>query len=145
MKLEREFKEVFDFYSKGSDPKNKKINFDEIGEMTEKMELIIKDEELKEALQRIDSMNTENIPYKGFVELFDQKLFEEVPKIDAISSFELFDKNKSGKILIEDFNSIMNNLCEDLSKKEIEHFLELANLKDDGYIHYNEFCDFLLA
>ena len=145
MKLEREFKEVFDFYSTGSDPKNKTISFNEIGEMTEKMELIIKDEELKQALQRINEMNTENIPYKGFVELFDHKLFEEVEKNDALKAFELFDKKKSGKILIQDFNHIMNNLCDDLSKKQIEHFLVLADLQKDGFIHYKEFVNFLLA
>lgn len=39
MKLEREFKEVFDFYSKGDDPKNKKIDFEEIAVMVNKMNI----------------------------------------------------------------------------------------------------------
>ncbi len=145
MKLEKEFKEVFDFYSVGSDPKNKTIPFEEIGVMTDKMELVIKDEELKLALSKINDMNTENIPYSGFVELFEHKLYEEVKKEEAIKAFELFDKNKSGKILIEDFHHVLHNLCEQLTKKESDHFLELANMKGDGGIYYKEFVDFLFS
>ena len=39
MKLEREFKEVFDFYSKGEDDKNKKVDFEEIAVMINKMNI----------------------------------------------------------------------------------------------------------
>ena len=39
----------------------------------------------------------------------------------------MFDKEKSGKILIDDFRHVMQNLCEDMSKEEIEDFLKIAD------------------
>ena len=80
----------------------------------------------------------DDIPYKVYVEFFDKKIYNEVPKAEIMEAFKLFDKDKSGKILIEDFKHVMTNLCEDLDKKQIEHFLELANLKNDGYLHIEE-------
>lgn len=39
MKLEREFKEVFDFYSKGDEEKDNRIDFEEIAVMVNKMNI----------------------------------------------------------------------------------------------------------
>lgn len=61
------------------------------------------DEDLKSILSSINSSETDKVSYKTFVELFDKKLYKEVQKTDAIEAFELFDKDKTGKILIEDF------------------------------------------
>lgn len=70
-------------------------------------------------------------------------MYKDVPKKDAINAFELFDKEKTGKILIEDFKHIMINLSEGLERDEIEDFLKIANQHDDGYIHYHDFVDLL--
>lgn len=78
MKLERELKEVFDFYSQGEG--NKTITFDQLAEITDKANLQLSDEELKDYLKQIDDSNTEKIPYKSFVELFDKKIYVDVPK-----------------------------------------------------------------
>ena len=59
MKLEREFKEVFDFYAKGEDKNNKKINFDELTNIVQKMNLDMEDEQLKKILSQINDSNTE--------------------------------------------------------------------------------------
>ena len=101
------------------------------------------DDDLKSILSSINSSETDKVSYKTFVELFDKKLYKEVKKTDAIEAFELFDKDKTGKILIEDFQHVMHNLCDDLDKVEVEEFLTLANQNNDGYIHYKEFVDFM--
>lgn len=61
------------------------------------------DEDLKDIISSINPSEMDKVSYKTFVELFDKKLYKEVKKTDAIEAFELFDKDKSGKILIEDF------------------------------------------
>ncbi len=143
MKLEREFKEVFDFYSEGNDPKNQKVDFEQIAVIADKINLQKTDDELKKFLSQINDSNTEKIPYKGFVELFDKKLFSDVPKPEALEAFTLFDKDKEGKINIDDFRHVMKNLCDDMTPDEIEDFLSVANEKGDGFIHYKEFIDIL--
>lgn len=78
-------------------------------------------------MEQINDSNTEQITYKAFVELFDKKIYVDVSTQEAVDAFALFDKEKSGKISIEDFKHVMNNLCEDLDKQQIQDFLELAN------------------
>ena len=77
------------------------------------------------------------------MELFDQKLFKEIPTTDSIKAFELFDKEKSGNILLEDFKHVMLNLCDDLNKEEIEDFLKLADQQGDGVLRYKDFVKML--
>lgn len=60
------------------------------------------------------------------MELFDKKIYVDVPKADAFKAFSLFDKDNSGTIEIEDFKHVMFNLCEDLDKLQIENFLKIA-------------------
>ena len=63
---------------------------------------------------------------------------------EAVKAFELFDKNKTGKLSIVDFQHVLKNLCQDMNKKEIEEFLKLANTKDDGFIYYHDFVEMLI-
>lgn len=84
------------------------------------------DEDIKKHLSELGTSG-DKIPYKAFIEFFDKKIYKEVPKNDILEAFKLFDKDNQGKILIEDFKHIMHNLCEDLDKPQVEHFLELAD------------------
>lgn len=54
MKLEREFKEVFDFYSQGNDKNNQYISFDDVSKICQKVKLDIDQQELKEQLAKIN-------------------------------------------------------------------------------------------
>lgn len=100
------------------------------------------DSDLKEILVNL-GVSGDEISYPVFLEFFDKKIYHDVPKGEVMEAFQLFDKDKSGKILIEDFKHIMTNLCEDLDKRQIEHFLELADQKNDGYLHIEEFVTML--
>ena len=144
MKLDKDFREVYDFYAEGSDSKGKILNYVQLYEIVRKVGIDITNDELKTILRTINNSDTENIPFSTFVELFEKKLYKEVSKDAALDAFRLFDKQNTGKISIEDFKHVLNNLCEDLTKPEIEEFLVLADQKKDGMIYYAEFVDFLL-
>lgn len=141
MFLERELKEVFDFYS-GGDGGKQTITFLQLAEITDKANLHLSDEALREHIKQMGGSG-DKVSYKEFVELFDKKIYNDVPKNDVIQAFKLFDKDNSGKILIDDFKHVMFNLCEDLDKVQIENFLQLADQKKDGYLHIEEFVSFL--
>ncbi len=143
MKLEKELKEVFDFYSLASESKNKTINFTTLNDIIVKIGIEITKDELKVLLKSLNSDDTDNIPYSVFLQLFEKKLHKEVPKKNAVDAFQVFDKEKSGRIAIADFRHVLLNLADNLTPTEIEEFLQLADQKKDGYIYYPEFVDFL--
>ena len=94
-------------------------------------------------LKSLNNEDVENIPYSVFVQLFEKKLHKEVPKKNAVEAFQVFDKEKSGKIAINDFRHVLTNLADNLTPTEIEDFLQLADQRKDGFIYYAEFVDFL--
>lgn len=143
MKLEREYKEVFDFYSGAITNKKQAISFDQLLEIMEKIDIDVTREELKDIIKSISSDDPSSITYTTFVELFERKLYKDVPKHEAVEAFKLFDKDNSGKISINDFRHIMQNLSDGFTSVEINDFLKLADRHQDGYIHYKEFVDFM--
>ena len=143
MNLERELKEVFDFHSQTSDPKNKVISVAVLRELLQKMNIPLSAQDLSAILQSMNITDSNNLNYKEFVTIFESKLYKEVDNKAVIDAFALFDKEKSGKILISDFDQILNNLSENLTKDEIKELLSLADQQKDGYIHYEEFVQFL--
>ena len=143
MKLEKELKEVFDFYSLASESKNKTINFTTLNDIINKIGIEITKDDLKNVLRSLNNEDSENIPYNVFLELFERRLHKEVPKKSAVEAFQLFDKEKQGRIAISDFRHVLVNLADNLTPPEIDEFLKLADQKKDGYIYYAEFVDFL--
>ena len=143
MKLEKELKEVFDFYSLASESKNKTINFTTLNDIIVKIGIEITKEDLKGLLKSLNNDDTENIPYSVFLQLFEKKLHKEVPKQNAVEAFKVFDKEKSGRIAIADFRHVLSNLADNLTPTEIEEFLQLSDMKKDGYIYYADFVEFL--
>ena len=143
MKLEKELKEVFDFYSQTSDKKNRTISVTILKEILQKMNIPLSSQDLNGILKGMNISDANNINYKEFVTIFETKIYKEVEPQTALDAFALFDKDKSGKILITDFEQILTNLSENLTKDEIKDFLSLSDLKNDGYIHYKEFVEFL--
>ena len=143
MKLEKELKEVFDFYSQSSDPKNRTISITILKELLQKMNIPLSSQDLQNILKGMNIADSNNINYKEFVTIFESKLYKEVEPKAVVEAFELFDKDKSGQILITDFEQILTNLSENMTKDEIKEFLTLADRKGDGFIHYKDFVEFL--
>lgn len=143
MKLEKELKEVFDFYALASESKNKTINFTILTDIVNKIGIEITKDDLKTTLRSLSNDDPENIPYSVFLELFERRLYKEVPKKNAIEAFQIFDKDKKGRIQITDFRHVLVNLADTLTPMEIDEFLALADQKKDGYIYYTDFVEFL--
>ena len=64
---------------------------------------------------------------------------------NLINAFNVFDKNRDGQIIKDDFRSIINNLGEKLTQSEIEELLKEADLDDDGKIDFNEFVKMMMS
>jgi|JI9StandDraft_2_1071091.scaffolds.fasta_scaffold157807_1 FKBP-type peptidyl-prolyl cis-trans isomerase (trigger factor) len=82
MYLEKELKEVFDFYAAGEADKNN-ITYIQLAEITDKANLHLSDEEIKKHLSEM-GVTGDKIPYKVFIEFFDKKIYLDVPKNDVL-------------------------------------------------------------
>lgn len=143
MKLKQAYKEVFQFYSEGGEVDEKTMKFKTVKKITEKIGLKISEANLKEEMKKINETNTEEIYFKEFENLFKKRLFKEVSGEEALEAYKLFDKDKNGKIQIEDFKYIMENLCENMTSDDIDDFLASADENNDGFIYYNDFVKYL--
>merc|ERR1740139_122048 len=135
-------KEVFDFYSLASgDSAKKSVTVSQIEEMVVKIGLDVTPEEVRKLA---GASFSDQVDYPTFVKIFSNDLYQDVPKEEAIKAFELFDKKKTGKLSIIDFKHVLKNLSKDMNKQEIDDFLEMADTKKDGFIHYKEFVNTIL-
>ena len=56
----------------------------------------------------------------------------------------MFDRNGDGFINTDELRDSMTNLGEQLSPEEIEHMISVADVNNDGKVHYNEFVKMIV-
>ena len=87
----------------------------------------------------------EPITFPYFLSLMALKMQDHDTEKNLINAFNVFDKNRDGQIIKDDFRSIINNLGEKLTQSEIEELLKEADLDDDGKIDFNEFVKMMMS
>ncbi|XP_076437746.1 uncharacterized protein LOC143276953 isoform X2 [Babylonia areolata] len=63
----------------------------------------------------------------------------EKEKQELESVFEMFDKNKDGKISCEELGVVLRTLGHRYSHAEIEDMIKIADKNDNGFVEYDEF------
>nr|KAG5696690.1 hypothetical protein BaRGS_012059 [Batillaria attramentaria] len=58
---------------------------------------------------------------------------------DLLQVFEMFDKNKDGKISCEELGVVLRTLGHRYSSAEVEEMIKNADKNDNGYVEYDEF------
>ena len=81
------------------------------------------------------------LEYLDFIDIIDLQISEEN---ELIKAFEVFDKNKTGKIKTEELKFIMNKLGTKLSKEEINNFIKEADPKNEGTFEYKNFSKLII-
>ena len=59
-------------------------------------------------------------------------------------AFQMFDKDKSGYIDAKEIRTVTTTLGEKLTDKEVEEFMQEADIDGDGRLSYNEFVNMML-
>jgi len=85
--------------------------------------------------------NISYLEYLDYIELLDIQISEEN---ELIKAFEVFDKNKTGKIKSEELKFMMNKLGTKLSKEEIDNFIKEADPKNEGTFEYKNFSKLII-
>ena len=81
------------------------------------------------------------LEYLDFIDIIDLQISEEN---ELIKAFEVFDKNKTGKIKTEELKFMMNKLGTKLSKEEINNFIKEADPQNEGKFEYKNFSKLVI-
>mmetsp|Transcript_30860 Transcript_30860/g.100462 ORF Transcript_30860/g.100462 Transcript_30860/m.100462 type:complete len:207 (-) Transcript_30860:103-723(-) len=66
-----------------------------------------------------------------------------IEKVMLERAFAFFDRDGSGAISVEEFQSVMAELGEPLKEEEIQLFVKLIDTNNDGLVQYEEFLGIL--
>ncbi|XP_052764486.1 neo-calmodulin-like isoform X3 [Mya arenaria] len=58
---------------------------------------------------------------------------------DLLHVFQMFDKNKDGKISSEELGCVLRTLGHEHSQKEVEDMIKNADTNENGYVEFDEF------
>lgn len=134
--LEREYQESFGLVDKDNDGQITKAEFQDLIKRTGMAEHKKMSEKLWAASGAGNTMNVEHYK-KAFLETF----VINYKKAQILAAFEIFDAEKTGKILQEEVGLIFSQMGNQLDSEEIKDLIRLMEPSSDGKCDYREFVD----
>merc|ERR1712013_48687 len=100
--------------------------------------------ELQKMIAKIDKNGMGSINFEDFKCMMQQQLEQKSADDEIRQAFELFDKDKDGKISPKELKEVMLSLGEQLSDRDVSDMIYEADQTGDGCINYNEFKRMML-
>lgn len=98
-------------------------------------------DEIRELIQKHSSSTEPTIDFSQFTEIIGQKLFNRDPLVEIRKAFNLFDKDKNGKISLKDLKTATAELGENFTDEELREMIREADRDFDGEINEAEFIE----
>uniref|UniRef100_A0A7S3FYP0 Calmodulin n=1 Tax=Strombidium rassoulzadegani TaxID=1082188 RepID=A0A7S3FYP0_9SPIT len=137
-----EFKGVFAYFGlTGDTPIDKK----EINIVMRSLGQNPTDQELQEIMEIIERDGNPPITFPYFLSLLAAKMQDQDAEQQLIHAFDVYDKEKDGRIGSDDFRSVIDNLGEKLTENEIKEIIDEADVDGDGHIDYMEFVKMMMS
>ncbi|KAH0788747.1 centrin [Histomonas meleagridis] len=134
----QEIREAFDqFDSDGSgsiDAKELKVALRALG-------FDLSREEVREMIAKVAGKNSPSIDFSQFTEIVGEKILQRDPLDEILKTFELFDKDRNGKISLKDLKAATLELGENLTDEELREMIKEADRDLDGEVGKNEFIE----
>lgn len=139
--IEEELKEAFSMFDNDKDGQ---ITVVELGKVMEKLGQKLSRSELEKMISKIDKNGNGSINYKDFKTMMQVQLEQKSTDDEIRQAFELFDKDKDGKISPIELKEVMQSLGENLTDQDVKDMIAEADQNGDGYINFNEFKRMML-
>ena len=137
--MEKDIKEIFDYFDQDGDGR---INLDDIDNICQVVGVNFNRKEIENLFNHINPSLNESIDYNSYKQLMAKKVFKEMTQEDLKNAFKVFDKNGTGRINTTEFHQIMTHVALEndiLTKKEIDGFIKMADPRNEGFFDYNQF------
>ncbi|CDW88706.1 calmodulin [Stylonychia lemnae] len=103
------------------------------------------EEEIREMIREVDSVNTEEVDYNGFMELMAKKMKEGEMNEELVEAFKTFDKNNKGYYNVEELKEVMLQYGEKLNDDEVKLMFDETDIDHDGRITFEDFVLMMMA
>ncbi|KAL4874478.1 hypothetical protein BJY04DRAFT_203850 [Aspergillus karnatakaensis] len=131
-----QFKEVFAVFDKDG---TGDITATELGEVMRSLGQNPTDTELQDIIDELDVDRTGTIDFDEFLVMMSRKVKDSDPEAELREAFAVFDKDKSGSISADELRQVLRSIGDDVSDKDVDEMLQLADVNGDGSIDYEEF------
>lgn len=137
-KLE-EYKEAFDMFDRDH---SGAISVDEIYKIMKQFGNEMSKKEIKAMISDIDADGSGELDFEEFV-TFMSRTYKQLDDEEAvILAFKTFDKNKDGKISLDEFRYILSQLGRKLSDSTIRAIFRESDIDKDNELNIEEFVNF---
>ncbi|XP_061946199.1 calmodulin-2/4-like [Populus nigra] len=123
----------------------RRITFEELATVIKSLDHGTTEEELRHMIREVDVDGNGTIEFGEFWNLMARKIKENDADDELKEAFKVFDKDQDGYISPNELRHVMINLGEQLTDKELELMIQVANLDGDGQVNYEEFMRMMLA
>ncbi|XP_002964279.2 calmodulin-2/4 [Selaginella moellendorffii] len=138
-----EFQDVLDLLQR----KGRKTSKKELGKALESLGYNATQEELQEMIDGVTAGSDDPCPVdiSYFMELIAKKMKDEDSSVRLREAFANFDKDKNGFISASELSNVLKTMGQDLTDKDLDRMIELADIDGDGQVNYEEFVNMMMA
>ena len=97
------------------------------------------EEELEQMLHDADDDNNGTLDFAEFLVMMEHKMNEVDHEAEMRSVFKVYDRDGNGTISADELKYMMTQLGEPLTDAEVDEFIRVADVDNDGQIDYEEF------
>ncbi|CEP17845.1 hypothetical protein [Parasitella parasitica] len=137
-----EYRESFRLFDRDD---NGAIDIKELGQVMRSLNRNPTEEELRDMINEVDSNNNGTIDFDEFLSIMSRMENNKDIENDLIEAFKVFDKDGNGYITPDELRSVMTNLAQKLTQKELDEMIKEADKNGDGMIDYLEFSKMMFT
>lgn len=132
----KEYREAFALFDTDGDGA---ITLEELGAFMKRMGLAPSDADLRRMIGEVDADQNGVIDFAEFVTLMARKMNNADKENEIREAFNVYDKDRSGKISKQDLLATMRALGAQLSEEDADRMIREADSNGDGEIAFDEF------
>ena len=132
-----DFERVFELFDKDADGS---LSTTELGNMMRRLGQQVKEEELQDMLNEVDTDGNGQIDRHEFMDLMARKMKDtDEEESEFVEAFKIFDTDQNGQIRKEELKAGMAALGEDVTDEELDAMMALADHPSGEQINYDKF------
>jgi len=100
--------------------------------------------EIEDMINEVDLDQTGTVDLEEFIKMMSIKTKPANANDEMRSAFNVFDKDGSGTISVDELGQLMKTFGENLSDEDLKIMIQEVDKNGDGHIDYQEFVNFFL-
>mmetsp|Transcript_2200 Transcript_2200/g.7258 ORF Transcript_2200/g.7258 Transcript_2200/m.7258 type:complete len:229 (-) Transcript_2200:42-728(-) len=142
---EDQIAEFYDAFNLFDEDGSGSISADELSYVIHQLGQTATEAEVQAMIAEIDEDGSGAIEFPEFLTMLVRKMRDTDTKDEILTAFKAFDRDGNGYISAAELRTVMRNLGEDLSEREMNEIISQADANCDGEIDVDEFATYIMA